>query len=737
MGTNRSQPFQRELQQMITKGTVLDDYTGHENRTTGHLLCLIEQNRGGHGPYDGVEFGMVSIHPATGDILYDRFDDTLMRTELETRLLHIEPSEILCATTMSQATEKMLRAFSRDVRMERMTAVVDYNAALSCVTDFYASSQTGSLARVLALPDLVIQALACLIQYLDEFKLTETLRETKYFQHFATQSHMVLNGTTLVNLEIYRNNTDFTTKGSLFSVLNHTRTKFGQRLLRKWIGKPLIDIDKINERMDAVEELKSTSNPKKDAVLTLLKHTPDIEKGLCRIHYGKVSPSELVTILDAFKKIASAILSSQEPPRFDSDLLNRLFDTLPTIHDDILQFRSAIQHPTSKITDYFRSQDRWPDIPREKNNIRYIEGLLEEHLRELQTKLPVKFVTVAGQEYLLEVSNAKLRLVPNDWIKMSGTKAVSRFQDQYIIEQLKQKERHQDLLTLHAEQAYREFLREISEKYEALRDVVTSLAKLDCLLSLATTASQSNYVKPVFDTEGRVRMDVLEGRHAMVEQRQQVYVTNDIRFIEPQTTMILTGPNMGGKSSYIRQIALMAVMAQVGSYVPARSARLGLFDAIYTRMGASDRLMRGQSTFMVEMQETSDILRRATSRSLVVLDELGRGTSTHDGQAIAHAVLHHFLSQVRCVTLFVTHYPMLGRVFAEQFPDQMRNCYMDYIEQEDKEAGMSNIVFLYKLADGIAMNSYGMNVARLAGIPLSIIKRAKEKAEEKKKQMEK
>ncbi|KAI7903334.1 muts domain V-domain-containing protein [Cokeromyces recurvatus] len=750
IGSNRNQPFQRELQQMITKGTIIDDILINSS-TTGHLLCLIEQKRGGHGSDERVYIGLISIHPATGDIIYDAFEDTFMRTELETRLLHIEPSEIICPPVMSKATEKMLMLRSSyHVRMERMknTFCNDYNAALTYVTDFYVEQrqqqqqqqQSIKMSKVMSLPDIIVQTLACLIQYLDEFKLTNILKEIKYFHHFVTKNHMLLNGTTLVNLEIYRNNTDFTTKGSLFSILDHTKTKFGQRLLRKWIGKPLIDINKINERVYAIEELKTTSNPKKGLLLSLLKQIPDIEKGICRIHYGKTSPKELLQILEAFNKISSTFVPLYES-RFESDLLNTLFDTLPIIHDDIVSFKSAIYTTTTKVTEFFKSDEKWPEIQREKKNINYVQCLLEEHLEKVQKEtqlghLGVKYVTVAGQDYLLEVANTKLRYVPQDWIKISGTKAVSRFQDKYIIEQLREKERHEDLLIMYAEKAYKEFLMEISEKYEKLRDIVSCLAQLDCLLSLTVTASQPNYVKPIFDE--RVRIDVVEGRHPMAEKQNQTssYIANDIHFNEPQTTMVLTGPNMGGKSSYIRQIALIVLMAQLGSYVPAQSARMGLFDAIYTRMGATDQMMRGQSTFMVEMQETSEIMKLATSRSLVILDELGRGTSTHDGQAIAHAVLDHFVKEIRCVTLFVTHYPSLGKLFGDEFPNQVRNCYMDYIEEQNQEAGISNIVFLYKLANGIAMSSYGMNVARLAGIPLPIIKRAKEIAEKKKRQME-
>ncbi|KAI8646165.1 muts domain V-domain-containing protein [Parasitella parasitica] len=664
---------------------------------------------------------MVAVQPSTGDIIYDAFDDTYMRTELETRLLHIEPIEILVPRVLSKPTEKLVKHLSlqkstsfgeESVRIERMsledTFCSDYNAALTFASDFYAT--TSSLPQVVELAAIVIKALACTIRYLDEFELTSTLRNAKFFKHFISANHMLLNGNTLVNLEIYRNNTNFTEKGSLFSILNHTKTKFGQRLLRKWVGRPLVNINRLNERVDAIEELAKTDNPKKNMALSLFMKLPDIEKGLCRIHYGRSTPKELIQVLDALMKVSTAFQKAHEP-RFDSDLLNRLFDTLPTIHYDVVEFRDAINpnYSGDNKVDLFRSEERWPEIPKQKKNIKYVEVLLEDHLVEMKTVTRMnnlKFAFVSGIEYLIEVPNTCTKKVPNDWIKISGTKAVSRYHNKYIMDQLKEREQYRELLFLAAEKAYTHFLAEISEKYEHFRDVVSCLAHLDCLVSLTITASQSDYVKPAFNAnENETTIKVIEGRHPIVERLTRTFVPNDILFDGKQKAMILTGPNMGGKSSYIRQIALIAIMGQIGSYVPAKSATLSVLDAVYTRMGATDNMMRGESTFMVELHETSDIMKQATAKSLVILDELGRGTSTHDGQAIAYAVLKHFVQQVKSTTLFVTHYPSLGKL-VKTFPGQVRNCYMSYIEDEDG-SDLANIVFLYKLVDGIAMNSYG------------------------------
>ncbi|KAI8983976.1 muts domain V-domain-containing protein [Mycotypha africana] len=755
-GSNRGQPFKRELTEMITKGTMvnltedddlIDSVSNRLNHGGGHLMCFLEQKRGGHGPDERVQIAMIAIQPATGDVIYDAFEDTYLRQELETRFLHLEPSELLVSADMlSRPTEKLIQHLNfggdgqhsnnksrvDDVRIEYISASKedfgrDYKAAVQYVTEFFHESAE-TLSNVFHLPDMVVQALACLIRYLKEFYLDSILlRSTKFFKHFVEENHMLLNGNTLTHLEIYRNSTDFSEKGSLFSILNHTKTKFGQRLLRNWIGRPLVDVQKLNERTEAIEELMTTENPKRNLILSLLskRQLPDVEKGLCRIQYGKATPIELIQVLDTFYTISSSILPE---PRFRSAYLNYLFDTLPTIRDDIEFFRNQINPHFSATTnkqqdkaEFFKTDSQWTDIPREKNNIAFVEQELREHLLELQQstglKDQLKYTTVALVEYLLEVPNSRLKKVPMDWIKMSGTKAVSRFQDKFILDKLKERDLHRERLAIAVDTGYQSFLKEIAAKYEKWREVVICLAQLDCLFSLAKVASSSDYVKPEFVTTDsasprrhqEVRMDVIGGRHPMVEHAMKddhAYIPNDIDFRDKQKTMILTGPNMGGKSSYIRQVALIAIMAQIGSYVPATSAKLGLFDAVFTRMGASDRLMRGQSTFMVEMQETSDIMKQATCRSLVILDELGRGTSTHDGQAIAYAVLDHFISHIQSVTLFVTHYPSLSRV-ESLYPGQVRNCYMDYIEEKDDVTDVGQVVFLYKLVDGIAMNSYG------------------------------
>ncbi|KAI8145116.1 muts domain V-domain-containing protein [Fennellomyces sp. T-0311] len=755
-GDNKAGPFSRELKHLYTKSTFVDEMTsdlelevtkGASSSSSGYLLCLVEEKRGGGGHDERVQIGMVAVQPVSGDVVHDSFEDGYMRSELETRLLHIEPGELLLPLNLSKQTEKVVKhmglqrttAFGDSVRIERMPQIdpfmSDHNAAFTYVSDFYSQRADGgpqvAFSEILKLPPTVIKALAATIRYLSEFGIQHALNLTKYFVHFSSRSHMLLNGNTLANLEIYRNSTDCSVKGSLFAVLDHTKTAFGKRLLRKWVGRPLIDVRKLNQRIDAVDELLSTDNPKAASAKALLKKLPDLEKGLSRVHYGQASPAELVQVLDALLKIAETFHESAGA-EFQSSLLNDIFSQLPLIRPDVLELKQVLNPdvvltPARKL-DLLKPDERWPELYQEKENIAGIEKELESYLAEQQaaTKIPsLRFVNVAGIEYLLEVKNTSMKMVPKEWIKINGTKAASRFHSPWLISKLKERERHHELLVAAFDQAYRTFLRQVIEKYEVFRDVILGLAQLDCLFSLATVAQQANYVKPTFSDDAKLR--VTNGRHPMVEQLLDNYVANDIDFDDTKRTMVLTGPNMGGKSSYMRQVALIAIMGQIGSYVPADRAELGILDAVYTRMGALDNMLAGESTFMVELHEASDIMRAATPRSLVILDELGRGTATMDGMAIAYAVLRHFITEIRSITLFVTHYPFLAEL-ADEFADCTVNGHMSFIQDSDGE--IPHIIFLYKLVQGVSTRSYGINVARLAELPRSVLDSARLKAAE-------
>ena len=738
VGDNRNAPFTRKLTNLYTKGTFVDDIEGLEGPTsatggapsTGYLLCITETNAKGWGNDEKVHVGLLAVQPMTGDIIYDDFEDGFMRSEIETRLIHLAPCEFLIVGDLSKATEKMVKhlsgsktnVFGDQARVERVEKPKTMAAqAYSHVSNFYADKlkEEGTsegagliLDKAHQLSEHVTVCLSAMITHMTEYGLEHVFDLTKYFQPFSARSHMLLNGNTLTSLEIYQNQTDHREKGSLFWALDRTNTRFGRRLLRKWIGQPLLDRKRLEERVSAVEELKDGEQTLAvEKLKGLLARTKsDLEKSLMRISYKKCTRPELLTVLQTLQRISTEYSSVTSPEKagFDSPLLNEAIASLPKISDIVISFLDKINLQAAKDDDkYGFLQEDTDPITEHKLAIVSIEHDLDEHRSAAAAKIKkkkVEYITVSGIEYLIEVTNADLKHVPASWTKISGRKGYSRFHTPEVVRFIQERDQHKEALAAACDSAFLDLLASIAEKYQYFRDCVQSLATLDCLLSLADVASRTGYTKPVFVEENRI--DIVGGRHPMVEQLLlDAYVPNDVTLSSDGTrALLITGPNMGGKSSYVRSVALIAIMAQTGSYVPATSATLGMLDAVYTRMGAFDNMMTGESTFMVELHETSDILKTATPRSLVILDELGRGTSTHDGVAIAQAVLEYMLNDIKSFTLFITHYQDLSAM-ERRFEGVLKNVHMKFTESGAK--GKEEITFLYEVGEGVAHRSYG------------------------------
>jgi DNA mismatch repair protein MSH3 len=781
-GDNRNAPFVRKLTNVYTKGTYVDEIgeldPSSDNSGTpsgGYLLCITESRAKGSGTDEKVDVGIVAVQPATGDIIYDNFEDGFMRREIETRLLHISPCEFLIVGELTKASDKLLQhlsvsstnVFGDRSRVERVPKSKTMAAeAYSHVTQFYAGKtkegddrSAALLEKVLHLPELVTICLSSMINHLTEYGLEHIFDLTKYFQSFSTRQHMLLNGTTLESLEVYRNSTDNSEKGSLLWALDKTVTRFGGRLLRKWIGRPLLDQQRLEERVAAVEELlENQSTGKVDKLEHLLKATKaDLERSLIRIYYGKCTRPELLTTLQTMQKISMeyARVKTAEDTGFKSPLLADAISQLPAIGEIVVSYLDKINPEAARKDDkyaFFRDDEETEDITNHKMGIAAVEQELDAHRKDAAAKLskksPVTYVTVAGIEYLIEVSNTDLKHVPASWAKISGTKKLSRFHTPEVIRLTAERDQHKEALAAACDAAFTSLLTSIAADYQPLRDAVASLATLDCLLSLSKVASLPGYSKPtILPSSTPPTISITGGRHPIAEHtlpNGYIPFTSSLSSPSPLAQLI-TGPNMGGKSSYVRAVALLVLLAQVGSYVPAEAMSLTLTDAIHTRMGARDNLFRGESTFMVEVSETAAILRSATPRSLVILDELGRGTSTHDGAAIAQAVLDYVVRETKCLTLFITHYQNLARV-AEGLGGLVKCVHMKFSARragktigDEREAseevegdgeGDEEITFLYEVTEGVAHRSYGLNVARLARIPRKVLEVAAMKSKE-------
>ncbi|KAI9138937.1 muts domain V-domain-containing protein [Paraphysoderma sedebokerense] len=755
---NRNAPFTRKLTNIYTRATFIDilfpvaltspsQSEGIEDISSlnqQYLMCIWERQNSSD---EKAEIAIVAVEVATGDIIYDDFTDNLLRSELETRITHLAPCELLLPVSLTSASEKLIKYYAGankyQVRIDRQP-FQDYNAAVSFISNFYASRPTieqSTLHTILSLPAGCISCITSLILHFETFSLSNIFDISINFHKFTSISHMTLPSSTLKNLEIFHNSTDGSEKGTLFSVLNHTVTSFGKRMLKKWMSKPLVREDELVARVEAVEEVKCRME---DGVLEIVRNEMakmmDLEKALSRLHYLKLPPSSLYQLLSTFSTITRFIPSPSPSSSglFSSPVLNSIFNgisdagTLAEQYLHLMDKSKAMDNDKSSVFIETRkeNEERCGDLINIKRKLSDLEMEMHRHLLDVRKEIRnsgVEFRTVSGISHLIELPHK--HAIPKSWIKISATKSLARYHTPFVVAKLKEVEQSRERLEIEAGRIYDEFLNHISStSYSSLRNSITNLAILDCLYSLAIVAKLPGYIKPeIVDGQS---IELQESRHPVLECLVDDYVGNDIALNANGTrAVIMTGPNMSGKSSLIRQVALNVIMTQIGSYVPASKARMGIFDSVYTRMGASDNITRGQSTFFLELYETSEIISKSTSKSLVILDEIGRGTSTYDGTAIAFAVLKYFIDVKQCVTLFVTHYPQVG-VVERTGKGKVKCCEQATAEGNDGKNKEKVITFLYKIVEGLADKSYGLNVAKLAGLPDNVIRRAEVKSQE-------
>lgn len=496
----------------------------------------------------------------------------------------------------------------------------------------------------------------------------------------------------------------------------------GGRLLRRWISDPLIDVNEINERLDSVKELKSNMMLRGD-VIDSLKKIFDIERIAGKISYGSVNARDMLSLKSSVAKLPELkqVLSNSKAPMLANIYEN--LDELKDIHD--LIEKAIIEEPGITITEgniikkgYNEEVDKLKEA---STNGKYWLVELEAKEKELTgiKNLKVSFNKVFG--YYIEVSKSNVKLVPDRYIRKQTLTTGER----YITEELKQMEDtilgSQEKLVDLEYKLFIEIREKIAREIPRIQKTAETIATLDTLCSFAEVAEDMNYSMPIVDNSGEIKIE--EGRHPVIEKMMTAgsFVPNDTYMNKDSDRLgIITGPNMAGKSTYMRQVALITLMAQIGSFVPATSAKIGVVDKIFTRVGASDDLSMGQSTFMVEMMEVANILKEATSNSLVILDEIGRGTSTYDGLSIAWAVATFMADKEKCgaKTLFATHYHELTKL--EEKIDGVKNYSVAV-----KEKG-EDVIFLRKIVKGGTDESYGIHVARLAGVPKEVLKEARE-----------
>ncbi|GFU12454.1 DNA mismatch repair protein Msh3 [Nephila pilipes] len=755
VGEKRNELFARTLDALYTKSTLIgeeflesaDDSLNDSsdsvdvNTNSGYLTCICELL-----PTDSkqnVNIAVLGVQIYTGDLVYATFEDLPLRNKLETYLFHMNPVEILIPSNLSKETENLINVFCEDrsVRVEKIVeTVTEPSSALNFVSEFYATNESSEEASsksnvhqiLLSLPTLVISCLSALITYLSNFKLESILKNLQNMKRLSTDKYMILSATTLRGLEILRNSSNFSEHGSLFWVLNKTSTKFGERLLKLWVAKPLKNIKQIEERLDIITEIIHSESIVFKVVEKTLMKLPDLERILSCVFYHKCSCFDFLKLIQALVKIKSDLLSITD--KISSEICvtrtKIILTDLPELLSDVDRFLSNINVDAAREGDktkIFHDISMYPAIKKCQDEIIEAEKQLNElrpQISKILKMINFKYATVAGQKYLIEVPNCNIRLVPDGWLKISSTKQVSRFKSPEIINLCSKLDQQKELMVGHSSDAWSTFLQEFGTYFYKYKRVISYLAELDCYLSLSKIAKEENYCRPSLMDASEATFDIHQGCHPVITKimgEGNQFVANDVNLNKRKRCMIVTGPNMGGKSTYVRQLGLIAVMAHMGSYVPAEMANVPLFDSIYVRMGSDVVMEQGKSTFMVEMSETSEILANITSKSLVILDELGRGTSTNDGAAIAYSTLHHLIHEARCFTLFVTHYLSLIEL-KKLYPENISVVHMDYVLKDNiDDHDIETVTFLYNVVEGVSKKSYGINVAALAGIPKDIL----------------
>jgi len=695
----------REIVEVITPGTILEeDYLNNVNNN--FLTAIFSVND---------KWGIASLDISTGEF---RSTQTFKKHLID-EIVRIHPTEILipedCQIDLQEKVEKFYSPSFTEFETWRYTTP-EAEEALKDHFDVVTLDGFGLTNKKAA-----ISASACVLSYIKELK-GEHIDHVTNIKYYTSEKHMQVDAVSRHNLELFESIRTRGKSSTLFNIINKTKTPMGNRLLKNWLLQPLLEKEKIDYRLNAIDELLENESSK-NQIIDIIKEIGDIERIISKIGTEKVYPRDLISLksyLEKAKPLAEILQN------FHSELLSDCFESIQNYDEIILLIQNSIQEePPLTITEggvikenYNEELDELRQISKDGKG--WIANLEEkEQAKTGISSLKIGFNKVFG--YYIEVSKVNSENVPDSYIR----KQTLVNSERYITPELKEYENK----VLGAEERIKKLEHELFSRIRQkmkmfiyrMQKFTNVIAKLDAISNLAQVAYHNNYSKPEILTGNEINIE--QARHPVVEtlSHSEEFIPNDI-YLNNKTDRILliTGPNMAGKSTYLRQVGLIVLMAQIGSYVPAKEAKIGIVDKIFTRVGASDNLALGQSTFLVEMIETANILHNATNKSLILLDEIGRGTSTFDGLSIAWAVVEylHEKKEHKAKTLFATHYHELTEL--AQLFSSVKNYNITVNEWKDK------IIFLRKVVPGSADQSYGIHVAKLAGVPQSVLKRARE-----------
>lgn len=690
----------RDVVRVITPGTFIEGQLEAEENQ--FLVALA---------WDAKAAGLASLDMSTGEFM----TVTLSRrigASLESELTRLQPAEILVTADWPELDGVKNLADKLGAVVTKIKETQDSLAAASQVLLEHFSAATLTPFGLTSSAEILAASLA--LQYVQDTQRA-VLSHIRSVKSYTLEQYMQIDAHSRDNLELVKTIRDEKKTGSLLGVLDNTVTGMGARLLRSYLEKPLLELEAIEARHDAVEALLDQTALRLD-LEEQLREVYDLERLLGRLVAGNGNARDLKALASSLEKTPNIrSLFAKETSPLLAELTAQL-DPLPEFTE--LVARAIVDEPAITLRDGNLIRDGYNS---QLDSLRQASRGGKSWIRDLETKerertgiksLKVGFNRVFG--YYIEVTNANSHLVPEDYQRKQTLANAER----YITPELKE----QEALVLGADERIKEleyelFLeirKQVHEHIEAIQQNAKLIANLDVFQSLASAAVKHNFVRPQMSND--YALSIKQGRHPVIEAATGRFVPNDVFFDDSQQIILLTGPNMAGKSTYLRQVALLVIMAQMGSFIPAQEAAIGLVDRIFTRIGASDDLSTGQSTFMVECSETADLLLNATERSLIILDELGRGTSTYDGMAIAQAVIEHIHAKVKARTLFSTHFHELTSL-----EHSLRKLISYRVEVEEKDG---EIYFLHRVSRGSTDRSYGINVARMAGMPRPVIKRS-------------
>ncbi|MFN3551333.1 MAG: DNA mismatch repair protein MutS, partial [Endomicrobiia bacterium] len=714
----------REVVRVITPGTVIEENLLDSKKNNFLTSINILETK------STFYIGLASIDISTGDFLITQFEDKNLSKVLD-EIIRISPSEIVAKESQKEKVYSLVKQY-KDVHIEFLEDwYFDSSTAEEKIKQVYKIFSLETFRLDINKNSIVLSCIGGLLEYLDRTQ-KKTLPKLKSIKFYILENYMFLDSSCIRNLELVENLYDRTQKNTLLYVLDKTQTSLGARLLRNWLLKPLVDIEEIRKRHSIVE-LFYNEDSIRQKIREKLRSINDIERITNRITTKNVNPKDLLALKESLiviPEIRDLVNQVVKNPNLILDTEN--YSEITELQDlsEIVELIDKSINPDAPIDikkgniikkGYNSSLDEIREFY--SSSKEWLLKYQEEQRQKTQIQsLKVGYTSVFG--YYIEVTKSNLHLVPKEYIRKQTLKNAERF----ITQELKEFEdkilsAEERILKLE-EFLFYQVVEKIVEFSFKLYDISYKIALIDVFTNFAEIAKRNNYTKPIVDNSYVIELK--SSRHPVIEQILPYgkFIANDVYLDGDEVKLIiLTGPNMAGKSTYIRQVALNVILAQIGSFVPAEYARIGVVDRIFARIGAADYLAKGFSTFMVEMQETANILHNATDRSLIILDEIGRGTSTYDGISIAWSVIEFLVdkqnwqSKTHCPkTLFATHYFELTEL--ENKYSGVKNYNVAVKEYKDE------IIFLYKVQPGCSDKSYGIHVAKLAGVPQQVIKRS-------------